>query len=174
MDYHKLRYEAVLIKDDYSSVQAYIIQLRNPPPIMCSSGFAPAIDFDGNELQDLTDLSLKPDMLTVSSYFSGQYGYVVFTWLNDDYETCARFINSLEKIKDDRLSSALVQLMFNYFENIHIAPEWWDGLDNKYKDFLVNTMTNSGNPFVIQKKNPLADNGMRIEPWEVESKYWVK
>jgi hypothetical protein len=128
IQHHKPRFEQPLVAGDYSNVRAYILALVDPPPVMCSATFAPEQDFGGNVLQDLVDLSGIPHLISVTSFFGGSHGHVVLSWLPEDDPVCIPFARSLDAVSDNEMSSALVRLMFEFIENVHIAPAWWDAL----------------------------------------------
>ena len=69
--HHKPRFEAPLISGDYSTVRAYVVSFDDPPPVMCSGAFGPEQDFSGRNLQDLSDTSIIPHLISVTSFFGG-------------------------------------------------------------------------------------------------------
>jgi len=62
---------------------------------------------------------------------------MVFTWLPEDDPVCVPFLHTLAAIPDSDLSSALVRLMFECFENIHINPQWWKALTPMHQKALI-------------------------------------
>ncbi|WP_449124086.1 SEC-C domain-containing protein [Pseudomonas viridiflava] len=168
INHHKPRFEAPLLNDDYSSVRSYIIEIDGPPPVMCSGSFAPEYDFDGAQLQDMVDITLTPHMLSVTSFFGGESGQIVFTWLPEDDPVCIPVIESMERIGDNDLSSRIVAFLFETFENVHISPDWWDAIGQKAQTALVNRMMGDmGTMFGAPRSKKLK---CEVPPWAVVSR----
>lgn len=171
--YHQPRFEAPLLSGDYSVVRAYVISFDGPPPVMCSGSFAPEQDFDGLELQDLNDLSVIPHMMSVTSFFGGLHGNVVFVWLPEDDPVCITFVSSLASITDADLSSALVRFLFEFFENVHISPPWWRSLSRDHQNALIHRMAASANPRLGRSPGCLRPDGWSVPAWAVIKREWI-
>jgi hypothetical protein len=167
---HKDLYDALLLSQDFSSVRSFLIFFRDPPEIMCSGCLFPVEDFEGEQLQNLSDLNTVAKMISFSSFWTGSCGAVVFTWLGDSDSVCIPFITSLETKSDAEISNCLTRFFFEVCENIHLKPEWWEGLGAGPQGALVRRMSNSANPFQLQKRNPLKDDGLKYANWKVQSR----
>lgn len=163
--YHKERYDAVLRSGEYSDVRAYVLEFEGPPSVMCSASWMPSEDFEGGQLQDLLDLERTPHEMTFTSFWGGTRGYVVFQWLKEDGGTCDRFIDSFRSLPKEDITTGLLRLMFEYFENVHIQPDWWDGLGEASKKLLIDRMGLSINPFAKRKQNVLFKDGLDVAGW---------
>jgi hypothetical protein len=167
---HKPQFEHILLSRDYAAVRALVISIEGPPPIMCSGTFAPEQDFEGNILQVLTDLDTPSELLTLTSFFGGEFGHIVFTWLASADSVCVPFFKTLEAISDDELSSALTRLMFEFTENVHINPSWWEGLAPGHREALSFRMTASANPTIGRQNGCLRPDAYPIDPWTVRER----
>ena len=165
--YHKQIYDRIIESRQFEGVRGYIIEFENPPPVMCSFAFLPEQDFDGSELQNLSDLSTAPDLLSVTSFHGGERGIVAFSWLADNDKTCRGFIESLQVIPNGLVTAALLRLFFSHSENIHMAPDWWEALPQWTRDTLQKRFTSSANLWEATPKAVLADDGMSLVPWAV-------
>jgi hypothetical protein len=174
IEHHKPRFEQPLVTGDYSTVRAYILTFDDPPPVMCSATFAPEEDFEGKKLQDLKDLRSPPALISVTSFFGGTKGHVVFTWLKDDDALCTPFVLSLDAISDTQLGSALVRLMFEFVENVHIAPNWWELLTLQHQQALIARMAYSAGSFTGRTKGCLVADGWSVPGWTGVTRQWVK
>ncbi|MFK5978362.1 MAG: SEC-C domain-containing protein [Rhizobiaceae bacterium] len=161
----KEQHDKALISGNFDDVRAYVIEFENAPPVMCSAAWMPTYDYDGNKLQDLTNLKNKAHCLTCSSFHSGSKGYVVFQWMASGDEPCKQFISSLHALDDNDLTSGLIRLMFNQFENLLIAPDWWDGQSEENRKKLINRMAETANPFRPIKPDDLAVKDIEFEDW---------
>lgn len=169
--WHKAKYDQVLLSGDYSKVRACIFYIDQLPQVMCSSGFNPTEDFEGNQLQNLFDLNNVPKMIGFSSIaVEDDRGAIVFSWLPDSDDVCVPFIESLNARLDDDLPNALIRFFFEATENIHMKPEWWETLDQNAKTALVRHMSGSASPFVLRPTNPLADDGFKYVEWKIEKR----
>lgn len=171
IEIHKARFDKCLTSGDFSPVRSYIIELDKAPPVMCSATYAPTIDFAGRHLQDMADLTLVPELMSVTSFFGGEKGYVVFTWMAEDDRCCTALIKSLERISDDDLASRLVEFFFDNFENVFASPPWWEALDKPNQDALVQRMIGEiGMAFGLVPKEK---SRIEIAPWDIARRYRV-
>jgi len=171
--YHQPRFEKPLMSGDYSQVRAYIVTFDSPPPVMCSGSFGPEQDFDGHKLQDIGDLSTPPKLISATSFFGGQYGHFVLVWLPEDDPVCVPFVKSLASISDMDLSSALIRFMFEFIENVHINPGWWDALSQEHRTALATRMVASANPEVGRHPGCLQPDAWPVSPWPVRERKWI-
>lgn len=168
---HKARFDRCLISTDYSSVRSYIIELEQAQPVMCSGTYAPSVDFWGRQLQDMADLALVPELMSVTSFFGGEKGQIVFTWMVEDDRCCMALIKSLEQIDDVDLSSKLVAYFFDNFENVFVSPSWWDDIGKSNQDALIERMV--GEIGVAFGLVPTVRSPFQISPWSISRRYRV-
>lgn len=140
LDHYKTLYDSILTNQRFETVRGYVIEFSKPLPVMCSGTIFPDQDLNGEKLQDLGDLSVIPDQLSFSSFFGGEFGVVVFSWLSDHEAACKAFIESLKSIPDGFIIQTVLSLFFAYCENIHIAPDWWEGQTAESKETLIKWM----------------------------------
>lgn len=139
---------------------------------MCAAGWMPSTDFEGETLQDLA-ASGRLASMSFTSFATSSGGAAVFQWLAFDDMICNRLVRSVEAIEDAKLSSALVRLMFEHFENVHMSPDWWESLPAATRASLVERMARSANPFRSQAAKPLLDDGVAVAEWKVTRRLWV-
>lgn len=164
----KSAYDSILNTSNYGAVRACIISLPAPPPVMCSGGFFPLEDFEGKVLQNITNPSILPALITVSAFASGGAGYVVFSWLDRCNEVCSRFLTSLLALRNDKLCSAIVRMLFHHIENVFMLPDWWEGLQEYQRKALIRRMSESANPFIeMHDGKMLTDDGVDFGSWPV-------
>ena len=168
---NKIVCDRMLERKQYDDVRAYIIEFESPPPVMCSGSVLPEQDFDGNVLQDLGDLNRTMDTLTFTSFYGRNHGVVVFSWLLDSDESCWAFIKSLMAIPEDLVTAALLRLFFEYCENLHISPNWWDGLSKRRQTALLKRLTDSVSFHKERRPGALLDDGISFDPWTLVRRY---
>lgn len=173
-EFYKAEFDRRLNSGDFSDVRAYIVRLDEPPAVMCSGAFFPEEDFDGNSLQDLVDLEKIPDLVSVNSFASGSYGYVVLSWLSQNDSSCMALVNSLAKIPNDSITPALLRLFFVHFENLYISPVWWEGLSAGQRSSLIQRMSNVGEELLNGRTTPLiADDRVQFDSWPLSARFAV-
>lgn len=164
--HYKKIFDRFLVASDFSSISGLVLYSNHAPPVMCSGSFFPEQDFDGRQLQDLSDISRTPEMISVTSFFDGVRGVVAFVWLGDSEEVSSTFIQSLLRQGREACTDALMRLIFEHFENTLVAPDWWEGLDDRQRDGLINRMAFSADPFRERPASILASDGLHFEPWD--------
>jgi len=134
---------------------------------MCSGGIFPEQDFEGNQLQDLHNLDRTPHLLNFTSFSSEKRGFIVFSWLAESDPTCFPFIHSLTRISTKRTTDAVIRFFFEFCENLHISPEWWESLADTKRNSLINRVAASMNADLHRKPGCLAGDGFRYDDWPI-------
>jgi hypothetical protein len=173
LNVRKDKYDGILTSRDFSNVRAYFIEFNSVVPVMCSGGFYPIQDFEGNKLQDLADLTRTPHLITVTSFYGGNSGLVVLSWLQEDDPSCLPFVESLHRIGDRAVTDALLRLLFSQFENIQIQPQWWEALSKDSQRKLIEKFNSSINPFEEWVKGYLSDDRLTLDVWPVDQRRLV-
>ncbi|MEK8020963.1 MAG: SEC-C metal-binding domain-containing protein [Candidatus Parabeggiatoa sp.] len=139
IDHHQKILDEILLTKDFTKVKSHIIYFSKTPNVMCSSVFFPTCDFSGNKLFDLRNRDQRPDLMTTSVIATNKGGAIVFCWIHDDNskQYNEKFIESLKKIPKEKLTSSIILFFFEFFENIFIAPAWWDKLAIEKKEELI-------------------------------------
>ena len=144
--FHKLKFDLILESREYQDVQAIIFRLDDPPPVMVSGAVNPDFDFNGQRIQDLMELEVVQDLLSMTSFYDGKNGYIVMSWLSYCSASCKKLINSLLGKPKGDITTYLVQYIFKNFENCFIAPNWWEGVSDKDKESIIDLLADSANP----------------------------
>jgi SEC-C motif-containing protein len=165
--YYKEKLDGILLSRDFSPIKYARISLSTPPDVMVSSGYFPEVDFDGNELQDVADITNRMDMISISSFYGDGRGEVVFTWLDECNKSCEKFVRSLVDMERNRIGDAVVRFMFEACENIYLNPDWWEGLDKNVRASLVDRMMLSATPTAERSNKCLMDDRLKLVDWEI-------
>ncbi|MBO6668790.1 SEC-C domain-containing protein [Parvibaculum sp.] len=167
---HKSQMDKIFLSEDFSSVRAYVVEFGEVQDVMCAGSIFPTHDFDGNQLQDISDLEPVAKAIYFTSFASGGVGYVVFVWMESDDDCCLPLVQTLDSISNEGLSNALIRFMFENFENLHLRPEWWEGLSKAQRSSLVARMSDS----VTQARDhPYKDDGMRFVQWPIRRRAFL-
>lgn len=165
--YFKNIYDKILVSENYHKVKAYIIKFSNTPSIMCCSSFYPQKDFKGKTLQNIGDISIIPELLNFNLYNGGSGGIGVFSWIPDGSGACEKIISSLRNVSPERITDALIRMMFSYSENTFIKPDWWENLDSKKRDSLVNRLHKAAAPIYTDTSDDITEDGYSYSNWEI-------
>lgn len=156
IEHHKRCFDEGLVSDDYSSIRAVSFKTDTPPPVMASGATNLTHDFEGNRVQDLMDLEVIPDCWSVTSFYDGASGWIVFSWLDSSHESCEKVIKTLlNKPKEDILAY-LTQYLFDKFENFFISPDWWDNMDQKEQEKALGLVSSN-----VSMEEDLNGNGIK-------------
>ncbi len=166
LDFHKGEYDRVVLSKDYSAVHYYVIWLTSTPDFLCAGGLQPEYDFQGNILQDLSNVEVILDHITYSIIATPTAGAVVFSWLGDN-PSAQNLIRSLDRISDDQLPHAILRFTFEYFENVFTNPIWWESLDEKERTKLMKRQLSGLTPDAERLPKCLCDDGLRLVLWKI-------
>lgn len=167
LEYYKAEHDKILLAKDYTSIRSLIFKLEIPPPIMCSSTVYPEQDFNGIQFQELANPHRIPSAISFTSFHGGNCGIIVFTWLSICDAICIPFTGSLRDLPADRLTDGLIRFFFEYSENLHIKPDWWENLIIDKRDKLVNRLLYTMSVFNERKTDCLTDDGIKIDRWPI-------
>lgn len=153
LEFIKQFYDYSLLNNQFSGQMNYYMLIINKiPEIVNSAGWIPTIDFDNNELADLLEKDIKYNTLTMNTIRYNDKGAIIFSWHKKlECENCLRFIQSLHNIENKYKSYAILKWLFECNENIYWSIKWWDTLDEKFKNILIDNMMN------IMRKQNLSD-----------------
>ncbi len=165
--HHKSIYDQILKTRDFSKVRYYVIEVEGAPDVMCSAAVFPEQDFNGIKLQDIGDITITLDLLSFTSFFGGNAGAIVFAWTADSDRSCERLIKSLHTIDDNHVTAALLRLFFEHCDNVHMRPDWWEGLKDVTQQTLVRRISASANPNMPRPNAILADDSLQVPSWKV-------
>jgi hypothetical protein len=153
----KTRYDEALLQKSYAKVSYYLVSMDHTSPIVCTIGFLPEIDFHGNRLQTLDNLTAHVDHITCSILTTVSGTAIVFAWLDEKNGACSRLIDSIDRLKPHQLPSAIVRLVFEHGENVFFSQSWWNGLDDNAKQ----TIERHANSYK-EEKNLKLDSSLHI------------
>ena len=165
-DFKKLL-DSKLLKNSTTELCHLIISSKTPPPVMVSSIVAPTVDFVGNQIQDLGDLSVVPDYVVFNSFASQGNGHIVFSWLKSAIISHC-FIDTLLSLGNVNIFNALVRFFFSMAENTFISPDWWNKLPDKNKRKINELIMSGASPFHPDSPDKLVDDGINYGTWDIE------
>jgi hypothetical protein len=164
--------DSELLSRGNSSYNFLVIESSSSIPVVVSSVINPTQDFNGEPIQDLSDLSVKPEYLVFNAFSSAGKGFVVFSWLKKA-KIIDRFIQSLLSIDNNEMYSYLVNFFFSSAENSFISPSWWEDLSDIQRNKIEELFNIGSDSFVDAPRNVLADNNVKFTGWYIDNIYRV-
>jgi len=162
----KQGYDEALVGQKFESISYYVIEFGHALEMVCTIGFTPEVDFNGNRLQTL-DLSVEHlSIMTCSITKTTEGSAIVFAWFEDFNGACSNFISSLDSLKSYRVPSAIVSLIFEHGENVFFSQSWWEGL-SLAEQARIEERANS---FHDKPGTILEDDGKRPVLWAMTGK----
>ncbi len=164
--------DRALLAQDYGVISGCFLVFHRLTTIACSGFTQPCYDFSGREIQRIDDMS-KPFLnLSFTLLPNGSGGIAVFAWLPDADSVCRPFLASLLAVSDDRKSDALVQFVYDSFENYAAQPDWWDSLPAEARAELEERMLNWTVMRPWDAKALVPANG-RFAAWDFDTADWM-
>lgn len=164
---HRTAFDNVLLGESFDSVHWAILEFSSVPEIACSGSFFPDVDFHGNTLQDIENLSCDLDLITYHIFSAHECGFAVFSWLADSDRSCLQFVRSLLDIPAEGVPSALLRFAFEYCDNTYWQPTWWAQLEPAVRNRLVARVANSAHPLTPIAAGHARDDGFRPVQWRL-------
>lgn len=152
---------------DYSRARYYIVWFDSHPDIVCSGWTIPDRDFEGHEIQNLSDEKTPAHYLALSLIPSGDRGCAYFSWISGEDTARVRFIASLAGLSKEQIPHAVVRFVLRSFENQCWRPSWWEQLDQEVRARILQYFSMGLDYDVPIPSNYLEDDGMRAVKWTV-------
>ena len=158
----KEKYDYAFASQDFSKSNYLVLRFSEAPHLLFSGGIYPEYDFAGNVLQELgSDTAL--DGISINAIATPSGGAIIFQWFDDSLVN-KQLIFSLLALTDDKLASAVTQFAFESFENLFIAPDWWDGLSPSLRSSLESRVS-CGAATTLHSPSCFIPDGNRYALW---------
>jgi hypothetical protein len=158
----------------YDDLSYVTLRFSTQPQILCSAVFRPEIDLQDRYLMDLYDPSADARVVAYAMLPSGEGTVAVFAW-SGAFPEAEAFVNSVSAVPNDRLPTILTRFMFEMFDNVWMHPDWWEGLQQRDRDFLVARMSTANLPAPLEEsvraEPSFADPGLPLADWKFESSF---
>ena len=131
----KVKYDRILIEQDFSKFKYVAVQLDTLLPVVSSGGRFPDFNFEKKPLFNVYDTYDEPPMAVLNIVNDNRGAIACIAWLRDD-QRLIDFAENFLKMIGNRGSDFLIQLAITSSENTFYRPSWWENLDQKTRDFL--------------------------------------
>ncbi len=167
MENQKRKYDDILINENYSKMNYFIINIDSTPEFLCSGTVIPEIDFSGNMYQQLGNANIDQEILTLSIIPTNSRGVIVFATQDNGIIT-KNIFKSLDMLPTDQLPDAILRYVFEYFENVYFSPTWWVGLSDDHKNSILKRASAVTRPDSEHSKTCLLPDGFSYLNWNVK------
>ncbi|MDZ4658473.1 MAG: hypothetical protein SH868_12920 [Bythopirellula sp.] len=163
-------FDKLLVNGNHQDANFYVIETTVTPDVMATFGVTLEFDFEGNRLQNLSDLDKTLESIYITILATESGGAIVLSWLNDTNVACEKFVGSLHRIEDSAVGDAIIRLAFEYSENTFFNPIWWDGLPENIRHGLLDKLTTAISLDVRRLPSCLMPDGKRYVSWPVSGR----
>ncbi|MGA8830409.1 MAG: YecA family protein [Desulfomonilaceae bacterium] len=126
-----------LLEKNYDGINRCVIYFDRIPEIVCSGGFAPVYDLQGQQLQDLCDLDKSLEIAFLTIFPTGRQGVAILTWLPGTSDVCLNFVESIWRLGTHQIPDSLGRIAIEHLENTFFTPSWWDGLSELQRNSII-------------------------------------
>lgn len=155
-------YDGALLAQYFSIVKYYMIWFDATPDVLCTGAGIPEMDFTQKWVytpDEYVDPNGHFDIVCFALIPTDTGGVAVFTWLGES-EKCSQFVKSVNELTDDEVPDAMLRFAFEVFENVAIAPAWWDALSDATRQSFVRRINSNVGP-QEPRISCLRDEGIR-------------
>ena len=122
----KERLDRIIVTGDFRRVVSHVFEIEGGFPAVCAGLTNPDFDFNGNLIQDLSNLSKKAEVISLSVVPQERSSFVIISYLDIHALSAERLITSLLGRAD--IAADLIWMTFCHFENSAYSPHWVDSL----------------------------------------------
>lgn len=162
----KTQLDSYLTNKEFSRTYYYVAVIDSIPEIMCCAGTQPGFDFDGNQIQDLGNLTIPLEYITLTINYRNQRGNIIFSW-TENSPKIESFIKSLHRQNDFQFTQSIFRFVFEFFENSYFSPKWWDSLSAESKYKILTRFHDSINVEKLRSSRCLRDDGTVYSDWNI-------
>lgn len=132
-EFWKNSYDNFYLNKNYENYHYLAIETKSPLPVCGCGSFHIDYDFEGNLLQDLMSTSEKIQHLTINATSNLDRGLIIFGWIGDENGPARKFLESFERIPENKKVNTVIKLFFEYIENTYFEEHWWESLPEQAK-----------------------------------------
>lgn len=168
--HHKTVFDQALLAKNYEQFEFTYFTSSSPCPLQLSGLLYPDYDFEGNQLQDLTNLDSPLDLITFFTAPIAEGWAFGFGWHASSNRTCIPFMQSLAEraATGERVEDALLRFSLSCCENHAIRISWWDALDEQLQISAVERMHLMFHPLLPVPEHYLAIGCEGIASWQYD------
>lgn len=169
IDRQLIKYFGAMKTTNFSEFCSVIVHASGEPGFLVATAINPEHDFTGKRLQTITDLKAPLQTISVATQCTDAGVDIIFAWHKNSHTVAAYFLDSLLSLPADRVSDAIVRMLFEYSDNIAISPTWWDSLSSGQQESLKNRMKSHTSMGEKLSGQELVDDGITFGAFNIVS-----
>ncbi len=169
MKQQKQLYDEILLSQSFSKIRYYILFIDSTPEILCSGTHIPEIDFSGEFYPQLGKSDIKQEIMTFSIIPIETGGAIIFSTCDTGYVTRG-FFKSLRNLSNNEIPDAIIRYSFEYFENVFFHPLWWESLNKKTQNGILDRASHGARPDSEHRHDYLKNDKFSYVNWMVKKR----
>ena len=141
----KDRLDVLLSQESFGRLITTVVEFRGPLPFTSSFSYFPDFNFEGEELQDLSDFERELSTLIVTVFSTENKGYLLMSYEDSNNMAPKALVDSF--IKQGDMFSALLWFIFCNTENFALSPSWYESLEERDRKLLMKSFVENTSPF---------------------------
>jgi len=171
LKYHKAMHERALQSGRFHEFEFTVFTSRAPCALQMSGLLYPDFDFTGQRLQDISNTTTEPDLITFFTAPTRDGWAFCFAWHISSSRSCKALLQSLASVvhSGGKLQDALLRFSLSCCENHAFRISWWDGLPAEAKAALVERISIMASPYLPVPSTYLKVGCEDIADWSFEN-----
>lgn len=167
LKHHKYYYDNALRAHLHGEFEYVCFKSTSRCSLQLSGLLYPDFDFLGRKIQDLSDWSTPPGLITFFTAPTNTGWAFVFAWHTSSGYFCRPFIKSLaQRISQGANPEDLIlRFVFSCCENHAIRISWWDGLSEQSKQAILDKVCLMIDPDVLIPSDYLVSGCEGLADW---------
>lgn len=167
---HKYYYEEALRNENYDEFEFVYLASKSTFSLQLSGLLDPDVDFLGQHLQDISDISSRLDLITFFTATTQDGWAFCFAWHRSSNTTCIPFIESLFSCVEngEAWGDVLLRFALPNCENHAVRISWWDNLPQISKQQIIDRIFMRFSPVIPVPPNYLTVGLEGIVDWRFD------
>lgn len=131
-------FDNALIKKEYNVLTSFVWSFNGFSNFAAVGGEAPSLDFQGKQIQDLSNPNVPARHIYITVFPEGEKTYAIISWLKQFDNLFSSIGEKLRSLSDDEKKNYINNTLPIITENIAIRPSAWEAVDSQSKEaFLI-------------------------------------
>ena len=163
---YKSKLDSIYYSQDYQNYRFLFYVFNEKSPFFCTCTFGPEATLNGKKLQDLGKMNPNQTYINLTVINNPDNAVAIFSWYHDEREINDKFIRSLMYKNKKRIPNLILNLCFEYSENLYFEREWWMRLKKRDRKSLVSRVL-SGVGTLDRGIKEHQDDGQSALKWKI-------
>jgi hypothetical protein len=166
----KLRADGIWLNREFRRLKHFVITFSSLPTVLSAAVAIPTCGFDGKGFSYVIHPTVPYPIMTVTTVPTFSGGALILSWFDNASAEIDRFCESFNAVSSVRLTSSVIRFLFEFCDNIAIAPAWWDSLSDDHRKTLLGH-ARGGTPPIRRSDSCLVDDGRCYGDWSLARRF---